>query len=159
MKLDDNLHLFDILHQDYNMENHWKIKLPQRLVSNLLGETSDPFLFFGNTVEDHNLRIQEMKDAGQNDAIQLMYFLLLFASVFFHNHEFCKSCLENIDKAKVILIWKPWVLFFQCYTDIISLSTAEKKAEKRKLREVIQQQRDRLLGKKFFLIYEQIPVD
>eukprot|EP00535_Pseudo-nitzschia_heimii_P011070 CAMPEP_0197200392 /NCGR_PEP_ID=MMETSP1423-20130617/34370_1 /TAXON_ID=476441 /ORGANISM="Pseudo-nitzschia heimii, Strain UNC1101" /LENGTH=1460 /DNA_ID=CAMNT_0042654271 /DNA_START=91 /DNA_END=4473 /DNA_ORIENTATION=- len=145
MKLDDNLHLFNALYQDYNMENHWKIKFPQRFVSNMLGETSDPFLMVGNTIEDHDLRIQEMRDAGEIDAIELIHFLLLFTSIFFHNHELCKSCLEKIDKEKVLLIWKPWVLFFQCYSDIISLSTVEKKAEKKKLKEIIQEQRDRLL--------------
>jgi hypothetical protein len=146
-KLDDNLQLFDALYQDYKMENHWKIQLPQRLVANLLGETSDPFLFYGNTIEDQNSRILQMEEAGENDAVQLLYFLILFNSVFFHNHELSKSCLEKIVKKKVISIWKPWIIFFQCFTDIISLPTIEKKVEKKKLKETIRDQRDRLLGK------------
>jgi len=144
-KLDDNLQLFDALYQDYKMENHWKIQLPQRLVANLLGETSDPFLFYGNTIEDQNLRILQMEKAGENDAVQLMYFLILFNSIFFHNHELSKSCLEKIVKKNVISIWKPWIIFFQCLTDILSIPTIEKKVEKKKLKETIRDQRDRLL--------------
>jgi hypothetical protein len=150
-KLDDNLQLFDALCQDYKMENHWKIQLPQRLVANLLGETSDPFLFYGNTIDDQNLRILQMEKAGENDAVQLMYFLILFNSIFFHNHELSKSCLEKIIKKNVISIWKPWIIFFQCFTNILSIPTIEKKAERKKLKETICDQRDRLLGKNAFI--------
>ena len=150
-KLDDNLQLFDALYKDYEMENHWMIQLPQRLVANLLGETSNPFLFYGNTIEDQNTRIQMMEEAGENDAVQLMHFLVLFISIFFHNHELSKSCLEKIVKEKVISIWRPWLVFFQCFTDIISLQTTEKKSERKKLKEAISRQRDQLLGKNYYI--------
>jgi len=144
-KLDDNLQLFDILYQDYKMENYWKIELPQRLVTNLLGETSDPFLFYGNTIEDQNSRIRQMEEAGENDAVQLMHLLILFTSIFFHNHELSRSCLGKIVKKKVSSIWKPWIIFFQCFTDIVSLPNVVKKAEKKRIKGTIKEQRDRLL--------------
>ena len=150
-KLDDNLQLFDVLYQDYKMEDRWKIQLPQRFVENLLGETSDPFIFYGTTIEDQNLRIRQLEEDGENDAIQLLYFLILFNAIFFHNHELAKSCLENIVEEEVISIWKPWVIFFQCITDIFSLPYIQKKADKKQMKEYILEQRDRLLGKTFFV--------
>ena len=129
------------------MDNHWTIQLPQRFVSNLLGETSDPFVLYGNTIEDQNARIDQMEKAGENDAVQLMHFLILFNSVLFHNPELSKSCLEKIKKENVSSIWKPWITFFQCFTDIVSLPTIEKKVKKRELEEIINRQRDQLLGK------------
>ena len=39
-KLDGNLQLFDVLYKNYKMKDDWKIKLPQRFVLNMLGETS-----------------------------------------------------------------------------------------------------------------------
>jgi len=145
-KLDDNLQLFDVLYQDYKMENHWKIQLPQRLVANLLGETSNPFLFIGYTIEDQKLRIRQMEEAGENDAVQFTHFLILFTAIFFHQHELSKSCLEKIIEEKVISIWKPWIIFFRCLTDIVSLPTIESKTEKKKLKETIHEQKDRLIG-------------
>jgi len=144
-KLDDNLQLFDALYHDYKMENHWTIQLPQRLVSNLLGETSDPFIFYGNSIEDQNSRIDQLEKAGENDAVQLLHILILFNAIFFHNLELSKSCLEKITKENVMSIWKPWIIFFECFTDILSLPTIEKKAEKKKLKETITSQRDQLL--------------
>ena len=133
------------------MENEWKIQLPQRLVANLLGETSDPFLFYGNNIEDQNSRIYQMEKTGENDAVQFMHFLILFNSIFFNNIDLSKSCLEKIVKEKVISIWKPWIIFFQCFIDILSLPTVTKKAEKKKLKDAIDKQRDRLLGKKYIV--------
>ncbi len=146
-KLDDNLQLFDALYHDYKMENHWTIQLPQRFVSNLMGETSDPFIFYGNSIEDQNSRIEQLEKAGENDAVQLLYILILFNAIFFHNLELSKSCLGKIAKENVLSIWKPWIIFFQCFTDILSLPTIEKKAGKKKLKETIANQRDQLLGK------------
>jgi len=130
------------------MDDHWKVHLPQRLVANLLGETPDPFLFYGNTIEDQDSRIQQMEKEGEHDAVQLMHFLRLFNSIFFHNHELSRYCLENIVEQKVMPIWRPWILFFRCFIDIIALGTTDKKVEKKKLKESINEQRDRLLGKK-----------
>ncbi len=158
-KLDDNLQLFDALYQDYKMDNHWTIQLPQRFVSNLLGETSDPFVLYGNTIEDQNARINQMEKAGENDAVQLMHFLVLFNSVLFHNLELSKSCLEKIKMQNVVSIWKPWITFFQCFTDIVSLPTIEKKVEKRGLEETINRQRDQLLGKILIVIVGEYLTD
>lgn len=145
--LDDNLQLFDALYQDYKMDNHWIIELSQRFVQNMLGETLDPFLFYGNTIEEQNARIQRMQDSGEDDAVQLMHFLTLFVSILFHNHELSKTCLENIVEEKVMPIWKPWIIFFRCYLDIISLQAIDKKSERKKAKEIINIQRDRLMGK------------
>lgn len=133
------------------MENYWKIQFPQRLVANLLGETSDPFLFYGNTIEDQNSRIDQMEKEGETDAVQFMHLLILFNSILFHNHDLSKSCLRKIVKNKAVSIWKPWLIFFQCFTDILSLPNVEKKAERKKLKEAIDKQRDLLLGKNYVI--------
>ncbi len=146
-KLDDNLQLFDALYQDYKMDNHWIIELAQRFVQNMLGETLDPFLFYGNSIEEQSTRIQRLQDSGEDDAVQLMHFFTLFVSILFHNHELSKSCLENIVEKKVISIWKPWISFFRCYLDIVSLQAIDKKSERKKFKEAIKMQRGKLLGK------------
>eukprot|EP00536_Pseudo-nitzschia_multiseries_P000829 jgi/Psemu1/300351/fgenesh1_kg.10_\ len=112
----------------------------------MLDEASDPFLLFGIEVKDQEAQIRRMEEAGESDAVNFMHFLILFASIFFHNIELSKSCLEKVNEEKIIPLWKPWVIFFQCLTDILSLPTIENKANRKKMKENIHEKKDRLTG-------------
>lgn len=146
-RLDDNLHLFDVLYQDYKMKDHWKIQLSQRFVANMLGETSNPFLLLAYTEEDQKSKINEMEEKGEKKSVQFVYFLVLFTSVLFHNHDLSKSCLEEIVVEEAIPIWKPWIICFQCLTHIVYIPKVETKDERKKLKESIEEKKEQLIGK------------
>jgi len=89
-----------------------------------------------------------------------VHFLILSTSIFLQNFEVSRSCLRRIKKETVLPLCKPWIIVFQCLTDILSLPDIENKANRKRVKENINENKDRLTGKSidiasqlFMLVY------
>ena len=89
------------------MANSWKIHLTQLLVSNMLGESEKPLIFFGDSLEEQEQRISELEEAGEAEALQYLYFLKLYLAIFFHEFELAEECLSKLSE-EIEGVWMPW---------------------------------------------------
>jgi predicted ATPase len=142
-KLDDNLQLFDGLYKDYNIANTWKIHLPQLFVSNMLAESENPLIFFGDTLEEQEEHIDELEEAGETEALEYLNFLRLYMAIFFNDMAMADDCLSKLP-AEVEGAWIPWVIFFQAFVAISKLAT-KKGPGKKKLLESIEELLEQLV--------------
>ena len=143
-RLSDNLELFDGLFADYSLTDDWQIRIPYQVVANLLGETANPLLFFGETIEQQNLQLQEMIDAGMQRALDYFYFMRTYVAFFFHQYDIMEECLE-IMKTPSEGVWIPWAVFFDCYLLIQTVYDAKGTKKKRKLLEEIDIKQEKLV--------------
>lgn len=143
-KLDDNLQLFDGLFYDYNLPNAWKVSLPQQMVANLLGESSDPYLFLGDTVDEQEVAIREMQESGMTAALQYMNFLRLYVAIFFHNYDLADQCLDLLTE-EIEGVWIPWILFFQCLVETTRLSKTTNKGARKQVKDTIDEIKGKLI--------------
>jgi predicted ATPase len=107
VKLDENLQLFDGLYQDYNKANNWKIIFPRLFVSNMLGESENPLVFFGDTLESEEKEIKRLEYSDDTDALEFLNFLRLYVAIFFNDFELAEKCLAKLSD-EVDGIWIPW---------------------------------------------------
>lgn len=128
-KLSDNLTLFDGLYTDYDLSNDWHILIPQQAVSNLMGETDSPLLFFGATLTEQEAKLEELEDAGLGDAVDYSNFLRLFIAFFFHDFDVMHDAFEALHKP-ASGVWIPWMSFFECYMLIQHLPGSKGKKRK-----------------------------
>jgi predicted ATPase len=142
-RLSDNLQLFDGIYSDYALQNTWHIILPQQVVANMLGESANPLIFFGDTIEQENTKIQEWEAAGEHEALHYFYFLRLFMAFFFHDAEVAEACLEKLTKAAEG-VWIPWMVFLECYYMIQRLPGSKGKIRK-ELKEKIEVEKGKLI--------------
>ena len=142
-RLSDNLQLFDSVYQDYSLPTYWHIVLPQQVVSNLLGQTANPLMFFGDAIEQEETQIKAWEDAGEKDALEYFYFLRLFVAFFFHDVDVAVTCLERITKAPEG-VWIPWLVFLECYYMIQRLPATKGKVKK-ELKERIDEEKGKLI--------------
>lgn len=77
------------------------------LVSNMLGETEKPLIFFGDTLEEQENRIEELVEAEQPEAMEYLNFLRLYMAIFFHDYDLAEECLAKLSD-EVDGIWIPW---------------------------------------------------
>ncbi|KAG7343466.1 multi-sensor signal transduction multi-kinase [Nitzschia inconspicua] len=142
-KLNDNVQLFFGLYQDYSLSNKWRIDFPRIFVSNMLGESEKPLIFFGETVEEEGRKIAELEQANETEALEYLNFLRLYMAVFFHENDMAEECLAKLSD-DIDGIWIPWVLFFQCFV-AISKVPAKKGPGRKKLLESIEEIKEQLI--------------
>jgi hypothetical protein len=106
-KLDDNLEIFDGLYHDYSLSNIWKIHFPRLLVSNFMGESEKPLVFFGDTLQVQEEQLAELEEAEEIEALQYVHFLRLYAAIFFNDFELAEECLTKLSN-DIEGVWIPW---------------------------------------------------
>jgi hypothetical protein len=106
-KLEENLQLFDGLYRDYSMANNWRIQLPRLFVSNMLGKSEKPFVYFGSTPENEEMEIEILQDSEDAEASEFFNFLRLYAAIFFNDFELAEKCLAKLSD-DIEGIWIPW---------------------------------------------------
>jgi hypothetical protein len=105
--LNDNLDLFEGLYQDYKMTNMWRVDIPLQFVANMLGETDQPLIFFGDTIEDQQLYIEKMQESGELEALDYFNFVRLYTAMFFNDFDLAEECLRLLSD-DIEGVWIPW---------------------------------------------------
>jgi predicted ATPase len=142
-KLSDNLQLFQGLYMDYQLKDNWLIDISQEAVSNLMGETATPLIFFGQTLGQQDTKIEEFRKARLPQAIEYLYLLRLFIAFFFHNVEVMEECFEQLE-SPAVGVWIPWIAFMECFM-LIQYLPAAKGKQRKELKEKIDLLRNKLL--------------
>jgi hypothetical protein len=77
------------------------------LVSNMLGESEQPLIFFGDTVEDQERKMEELEEAEEVEALEYLNLLRLYMAVFFNDFQLAEECLAKLSD-DIDGIWTPW---------------------------------------------------
>eukprot|EP00980_Cylindrotheca_fusiformis_P003529 scaffold783_cov118-Cylindrotheca_fusiformis.AAC.15 len=142
-RLNDNLHLFEAIFFDYDMPDKWRIVIPQELVSNLMGETESPLVFFGTEVSEEEDVLAEMQMAGETQGLEYFYFVQLFIACFFHDMGLAETCLGKLSRPPEGL-WLTWHHFFDCLVLISHLPSTKGKS-RADLKVKIEEKKGRLI--------------
>lgn len=142
-KLSDNIQLFEGLYTDFNLNDLWFIEISQQAVSNLLGESSYPLIFFGATLAQQDEKMDELRDNGYPQAVEYFFLLRLYLAFFFQDLEVMEECFERLPDP-VQGVWIPWVDFMHCFLLIQYLPESKGKGRK-ELKEKIELFRNRLV--------------
>ena len=105
--LKDNLELFDGLYHDYKMVKIWRIAISMEFVANMLGETDQPLIFFGDTVEEQEQYIGQLQDSGEFEALDYLTFVRLYMAIFFNDFDLAEECLTQLSD-DIDGVWIPW---------------------------------------------------
>lgn len=142
-RLGDNLQLFEGLFFDYDMPDKWRIVIAQELVSNLMGETESPLVFFGSEVSEEEDVLAEMAMAGEFQGLEYFHFVQLFIACFFHDMGLAETCLGKLRRPPEGL-WLTWYYFFDCLVLISHLPSTKGKS-RADLKVRIEEKRGRLI--------------
>jgi predicted ATPase len=126
-RLGDNLQLFEGLFFDYDMPDKWRIVIAQELVSNFMGETDSPLVFFGSGVSEEEEVVAEMERAGEFQGLEYFHFVQLFISCFFHDMGLAETCLGKLRRPPEG-VWLTWHYFFECLVLISHLPSTRGKS-------------------------------
>jgi len=107
-----NLIFFERPFYDYDMPDKWRITIVQELITNLMGETDSPLVFFGDDVAEEDEFIAELESLGDPKALDSFYFMQLFIGSFFNDMNMVQLCLSKIQRPPDG-VWLVWHYFFE----------------------------------------------
>jgi len=107
-----NLLFFERPFYDYDMPDKWRITIVQELITNLMGETNSPLVFFGDEVSDEDEIVAAMESTGDTNALDYFYFMQLFIACFFNDVDMTQMSLSKIQRPPEG-VWLCWHFFLE----------------------------------------------
>lgn len=128
-RLEDNLHLFEGVFDDYNLPKKWRISILKEVVLNLMTETENPLVFFGDTLDEQNTVMADLQQKGETEASEYFNFMRLFMAIFFHDYQLAQHSFANLEQVPEG-VWIPWYYFFEALVLISQLPGTKGKTRK-----------------------------
>ncbi|CAJ1955151.1 unnamed protein product [Cylindrotheca closterium] len=120
-----NVMFFERPFYDYDMPDKWRITIVQELITNLMGETESPLVFFGDDVSEEDEFIAELESGGDaKAALDYFYFMQLFIASLFNDADMVQLCLSKIQRPPDG-IWSSYYYFFESLFLISKLPTTK----------------------------------
>jgi hypothetical protein len=128
-QLESNITLFSKVFSDYDLPDKWQVEIPQLMVMNLMGQSGDPIIFFGESAEEQTAIVRAWEGDGEQQRLELFYFLRMIVACFMNEMVVADRMRRKLlEKAEGV--WIPYRAFFECVI-LCSLvrSTKEKKSK------------------------------
>jgi hypothetical protein len=76
-------------------------------VSNMLGENDKPLIFFGDTIEEQDQYIEQLRESGEVEALDYLTFVRLYTAIFLNDFDLAEECLNELSD-DIDGVWIPW---------------------------------------------------